>query len=127
MRIALVPPVQCSVCFQQNPQNEHVDMESSYDGPILDVSGARLSIDNIVVCEVCIRAAARLLPENRALDERVLLLENELRNTLDYVAKVQTGMSHLQDALDQKLNEVLPAAPLKRKPVGRGGAVKVPV
>jgi hypothetical protein len=126
MRIALVPPVQCSVCYQQNPEQEHIDMESAYDGPILDMNGARLSIDNIVICETCIRAAVGLLPENRARDERIAVLEHELGNTLDYVAKVQTGMASLQDALDQKLNAVLPAAP-KRKPVGRGGAVKVPV
>lgn len=127
MRIALTPPVQCSVCYQQKPEQEHVDMESAYDGPILDHDGARLSIDNIVMCEECVRAAVRLLPEQRVLGERVAVLEHELANTLEYVATVQGGMAKLQEALDAKLQAVLPAAPVRR-PVRRGGgAVKVPV
>jgi hypothetical protein len=125
MRIALIPPVQCSVCFQQKPAEEHVDMESAYDGPILDHDGARLSIDNIVLCSECVRAAARLLPEQRLLADRVAHLETVNRNTLDYVAKVQNGMNELREALDIKLENVQPAA-LKR-PAGRGGAVKVKV
>lgn len=100
-------------------------MESAYDGPILDHDGARLSIDNIVLCTECVRAAAKLLPENREYAERIAHLESVNRNTLDYVAKVQGSLGQLQEALDLKLEQVLPAAP--KRPVGRGGAVKVKV
>lgn len=124
MRIAHFPPVQCSVCFQQNPEMLHVDMEAAYDGPVLDISGVRHSIDDIVICEDCVRAAAAQLPESREQEERYDHLAAQYANLLDYVALVQGGMSKMEEALDAKLQPLQPPA---KKPVARGGAVKVKV
>lgn len=124
MRIAHIPPVQCSVCFQQKPDELHVDMEAAYDGPVLDVSGARHTIDDIVICEECVRAAARQLPEHREQQDRYDALAAQYANLLDYVALVQSGICKMQDALDTHL---LPMQPPTKRPVARGGAVKVKV
>jgi hypothetical protein len=120
MHIAEIPPVCCAVCYQQNPDRIHVDTDAAYDGPLLDVSGARHSVDDIVVCEDCVRAMASMLPESTVKDERIVALERAYKEALEYVALVQTGINQLSDALEKKIELALPpAAPKKptRRPV----------
>lgn len=124
MHFTDIPPVQCSVCFQQQPDLLHVDMDAAYDGPVLDVSGARHSIDDIIVCETCVRAANSMLPEARELQDRYDTLAQQYRELIDYVTLVQGGISNFEQALTKKLDPLRPSA---KKPAGRAGAVKVRV
>jgi len=61
------PPVACASCFGQYPQRRHVDFHSDYDGPTLppdaeNVAGGKfLSIDDLIICEECLSAAAALV------------------------------------------------------------------
>jgi hypothetical protein len=61
-RVADPAPAYCAACFQAKPGSPHVDFGSAYDGPVLvDDAGVRQSIDDLVVCESCVRDATRVL------------------------------------------------------------------
>jgi hypothetical protein len=57
MRIAHTPPVACASCFAQYPDKVHVDFESTWDGPVINNDGTNYSVDDLVICEDCMRAA----------------------------------------------------------------------
>lgn len=68
IRLAEVGPTYCSSCFAQNPDKQHVDFGAYYDGPVLD--GAKQSqIDDLILCEDCLREAAGLIPGPSAADK----------------------------------------------------------
>lgn len=64
IRVADVAPPYCSACFQQKPQQRHVDFGASWDGPVLEALAGAVgvigqSIDELIVCEDCVKDAAR--------------------------------------------------------------------
>lgn len=128
MRLTETPPVQCSVCFQQNPQMLHVDMDAAYDGPLLDISGARHSADDIIICEDCLRAATGLLPEATELRDAYEELYERYRQAVDYAAKVQAGIGNFEEALMLKLEPSRRVTQTQgRRPRATGGVGKVQV
>ena len=62
-------PTICSVCRQppstylEGQVPEYVNMESAYDGPVVRISDniPPVYVENIVICEGCVKAAAGLL------------------------------------------------------------------
>jgi hypothetical protein len=117
MHLTDIPPVCCSVCFNQDPQAIHIDMDAAYDGPVLDASGTRHSVDDIVMCEKCVRAAVNLLPDSREKDEQIAQLLAQYDQLLEYVARVTKGLGQVQSALDLHL-EPLKARMPARRPAG---------
>jgi hypothetical protein len=73
-----------------NPRPEFVDFGSAFDGPVIDdpnAEGNQVYIDKIVVCEHCVKQAARLLnlddvskhmAENETLAEEITQLDQEI-------------------------------------------------
>lgn len=66
IRIAPLSPPHCSACFGAKPGMRHVDMGAAWDGPMLEpLEGAvgviGHSIDDMVICEECVKAAALLV------------------------------------------------------------------
>lgn len=65
------PPVRCSGCWGQYPERRHVDFESHWEGPTFregvmgedgEVSNTiNVSIDDLILCEDCLRVAAKLI------------------------------------------------------------------
>lgn len=77
MKIADTTPAYCSSCFGQYPEQVYVDFESAWDGPIIDEgNGMKISIDDLVICESCLTAAANLngLDATKSLKEENLEL-----------------------------------------------------
>ena len=78
-------PTICSVCRQppstylEGQVPEYVNMESAYDGPVVRISDniPPVYVENIVVCEDCVKAAAGLLgmEDTGPLSEHVSGLE----------------------------------------------------
>ena len=78
-------PTICSVCRQppstylEGQVPEYVNMESAYDGPVVRISDniPPVYVENIVICEGCVKAAARLLgmEDTGPLSEHVSGLE----------------------------------------------------
>src|SRR5688572_31045862 len=61
MKIASPNPPYCSSCFNQQPQMTHIDFESAWDGPIIEGKTFKQPIDDLMICEACLEAAAELL------------------------------------------------------------------
>ena len=61
MRIADPNPAFCSSCFQQRFKMIHIDFQVAWDGPVINHEGLRMSIDDLIICQECMLAAASLL------------------------------------------------------------------
>lgn len=88
-------PVVCAVCLQPpmafDPRPEYVDFGSAYDGPVIDDPNApseQVYIDKIIICEDCVKQAARLLgldnveryqQELEALGEQAIGLQKQIK------------------------------------------------
>lgn len=68
VRIASPNPACCAACYAQG-SGRHVDFEAATDGPIVVDEhgvartwlGGTVSVDEIILCEACVRAGAELL------------------------------------------------------------------
>jgi hypothetical protein len=57
--IAYSKPAFCSACFASKPDATFVDFGAAYDGPaIRDDAGTIQRIDDLIVCEDCVREGA---------------------------------------------------------------------
>lgn len=56
-RIADTAPTHCSACFAQKLGKRHVDFDVMYDGPVIPDGGVYHSIDDLIICEDCLREA----------------------------------------------------------------------
>lgn len=76
MRLAETVPVACAGCFDQKVRARHVDFESAWDGPMVN-EDLRQAIDDLILCEDCIRQAGKLVgigdvEQANALEEEAL-------------------------------------------------------
>jgi hypothetical protein len=68
----------CSACFNQQPDEIHVDFEAAYDGPVIDQSsGIKMTVDDLYLCADCVRAAYRLL-DDEGFQSQIQVLQEEL-------------------------------------------------
>lgn len=116
IRVADTPPTHCSSCFGQYPNLRHVDMGAAWDGPAFSPDGAEVAggtpvtIDELVLCENCVKDAAVQLEltdeDTRRHVQEVEASNEELRERLlgatGYIRK-------LEDAVEArgKLDELL--------------------
>ena len=84
MKLTSSPPY-CSSCFQQKPAIRHVDFEVYWDGPIIDGAGFKQPIDDLVVCEDCIKAAGELIDLSE--HKKLLHERNELKAEVQELRK----------------------------------------
>ncbi len=59
MRLAETPPRYCASCYGQYPDKRHVDFESAFDGPVFKDKGTNYPVDDLIICEDCLAAAAK--------------------------------------------------------------------
>jgi hypothetical protein len=108
--MADTPPVRCSACFGQYVDRDHVDFEASWDGPVVEggyigenglESNIRVSIDELVLCENCVRDAAALVgfgdveklsAELAQKDQQLADMETRLRNAGSEVMALKTAL-----------------------------------
>lgn len=110
-RLADFDPVACSVCLQPPMVHDHslryVDFEVAHEGPVVTRHGdnvspeqtVRIPIDDLVICEQCLAAGAKLIGmevsedvrvQLKTKDERIKELEGEIKakdraiSNLDY-------------------------------------------
>lgn len=60
MRVADRRPPYCAGCFQAK-QCGFVDFDAAYDGPVIPGTPTPVPIDDLILCEDCVRRAAELL------------------------------------------------------------------
>ena len=128
-RIALAEPAppHCSGCFQQKPQQRHVDFGAAYDGPTVPALEGAVgvvghNIEDLILCEDCLATAAALigLADAGALIAERDQLEAANRELRAQKAGLEDYNAKLQDALAAKA-EVdragMHEAPKRRKAV----------
>ena len=117
-RLAGVAPVHCSSCFQQDPSRRHVDFEASYDGPVFAEGAAKVAIDDLIICEECLRNGARLLglvdPDGTAQERDRLLATNQ--RLADQITTLERSLRDERRAR-QAAESLLPFYEAKRMPV----------
>jgi hypothetical protein len=104
IREAPVAPVHCASCYNQQPQMVHVDFMAAYDGPVIPGSPP-VSIDDLVVCEICVKAAGRVLGMKEAdepsevekLKEQLKETRAKLRGAEDYIGKLEISVAAKQE------------------------------
>lgn len=112
MRLTDVAPPACSGCYLSQPDVRHVDFEVAWDGPMFPdgvmqgdgetTTGVAVSIDDLIVCERCLRAAAALvdmtdpgetLAELEQLRDANQNMAERLRGMDDYIANLEKAIS----------------------------------
>lgn len=105
IHLAETPPVACASCYGQYPDLRHVDFGAAFDGPVLNqtdvlVSGmTNVQIDDLIICEECLRAAAALIGLAEHDQMRELLDDMRARN--DELAERLEGALALIDAKEK--------------------------
>jgi uncharacterized coiled-coil protein SlyX len=137
LRIADPPPSHCSACFAQNPGRTHVDFNVSWDGPVIPGGvmgedgelhpGPQVTIDDLIICEPCLRRAAELIGlvdpqvEQDHLDEldgQLQELKERLAGQAGYIDKLEKAAEargRLQDKLTAHVRAVTPQGPPRKK------------
>jgi hypothetical protein len=108
------PPAACASCFGQYPDRRHVDFGAAYDGPFLRgevTGGPTVSIDDLIICEDCLRIAAHELglvepgEMKQALMEAAATQETlaeRLHGALRYIQSLEAA-ANSRDDLEEKL------------------------
>lgn len=117
IHLAERPPVACASCRGQYTDRQHVDFGADYDGPVLNAEQViqlgtpNVQIDELVICDECMRAGAALLglADNDRLkgllaDMNAQLTETgeKLRGALAYVNTLETQIEQ-RDSLQSAL------------------------
>lgn len=121
MRLATITPAYCSACFAQKPEEQYVDLEASWDGPVLGngESVPFVSIDDLVLCVGCLTEAAAIvglgdLEKVRAELEQARSEKRELSERLagaiDHVGRLEKA-AESRGSLEAALRPVPAAAP----------------
>lgn len=114
MRIAEPNPPYCSSCHVSWPEFKHVDFDTVYDGPVVggdpEAGIPGTPIDDLVLCERCLRDAGALVglvPEGDG-EARAIQLEAELADANLENGRLARYVASLRRALDEK-PEVVPS------------------
>jgi hypothetical protein len=106
IHLAETPPVVCSSCFGQYTGRRHVDFGAAWDGPMVPpdqtvAGGKMVSVDDLVVCEDCLRFAAQLigLGDVGERDERIERLNERLTDTGQRLGKALEANEKLREAI----------------------------
>jgi hypothetical protein len=102
-----LPPA-CAACGGQYPERRHVDFGSAWDGPVINqlevaVNGATpVQIDDLKVCESCIRDAAQTLKMDDISAPALQKVLTELDQVKAMNASQATLIENLQRAVAAK-------------------------
>lgn len=105
IHLAETPPVACSSCGGQYTDRVHVDFGAGWDGPMVapgDVAGGKMvSVDDLIVCDQCVQAAASLvgMGDTEELEARVVGLNERLTDTGQRLGKALEAVEKLQAAI----------------------------
>lgn len=107
----------CSACRGQYLDRQHVDFEAYYDGPVITedevIEGVKTytAIDDLVLCEKCLRGAGELIglfpaeelkKENEELGEAVELAHQQVIERDELISDLQHTIKKLSDDTFQR-------------------------
>lgn len=94
-------PIRCVACWNQQPALRHVDFDSACDRGYSDGVATPVSMDELVLCENCVRVGAELLGMT-ASDTLKAELEGTKRK-LDVQRKRQEQAQRYSDTMEEAL------------------------
>lgn len=112
-------PIYCSACFGQNPEAQHVDMDAACDRGYGDRDdGNKVSMDDLILCEDCIRSAGVLvgMTDTREFQEHTNSLERRLEEEKKRADKATEYADRMEDALKHRPEELKVSRPRGRPP-----------
>ena len=108
-KIADSRPPYCASCFQHK-QEQFVDFEAAYDGPVIPGATVPVHVDDLIICESCLYEAFNLLDPLglKKTIEDLTELAAQQQDEIDAKDKVITGFQ-------ASVNELIDN-PVKRPP-----------
>jgi hypothetical protein len=125
IRLAETNPAHCSACFQGKPQSRHIDFGAAWDGPVIPGEGVvQHVIDDLIICEACLRDAGRQLGlgDVDKVTEELRNAERENDRLMENVRGLKAYAANLENARDSRPNELLDPPKAKSKPRARQAA-----
>lgn len=112
MKVCDIPPPHCASCYGQYTDKVHVDLEASYDGPVIEggivgpdgevVNKIPVSIDELVLCETCLIEAAALIGMKPAVDDFVADLRQRNQTQAEELLGLRAYVEQLEAAVAGK-------------------------
>jgi hypothetical protein len=102
-----LPPA-CAACGGQYPDRKHVDFGAAWDGPVLNQAEViaegvtPMQIDDLKVCETCVREAAEVLALSGQAGPRMESLKRRLAAQEAINANQKAYIEQLERALQAK-------------------------
>lgn len=103
MRVAYTRPPYCAACFQ-HPEEDCIDFEAAYDGPVIPGSPT-MTVDDLIICKSCLTAAATMLEltgmgeaEREEYRKTMVALRLENRNQRELIAESARIQQRYSDA-----------------------------
>jgi hypothetical protein len=96
-------PIHCSACF--NSQDiRHIDFDAACDRGYANEEAVQVVMDDLILCENCVRAGARLLGmEDEGVNtERISDLERKLEIKDKLYKQASTYADNLEDAFESR-------------------------
>lgn len=101
MRLTETMPPYCASCYRQEGETRYVDFDAAYDGPVIPGSPVNIPVDDLVICENCLKEAFALLDlhgmraEAELLSERIKVLEDDNEKKDRMIANQFSTIGHL--------------------------------
>lgn len=96
-------PMFCASCGSQDPGARYVDFDAAWDGPVVNPEdGIKMQIDDLVVCENCLKEASALVglvdPDQVSqtlarAQQDLIAKEHEIRDLQGYVSRLEAALS----------------------------------
>jgi hypothetical protein len=112
VKVCDTPPPFCASCYGQYTDLRHVDLEASYDGPVVEggIIGEdmqvqdkiKVSIDELVLCETCLSEAAALIGLTSDAGTRMAELAQRNQEQAERLLGLQAYVDQLEKAITSK-------------------------
>jgi hypothetical protein len=94
-------PMYCAACFNQQPSLRHSDFDASIDRGYGNDEATRVAMDDLILCENCVREGARLLDMIDRDDQTIATLEHKL----DVAEKAKRQAQNYADTMEEALTK----------------------
>ena len=103
IRLTDHPPIHCAGCFNAQPQLRHVDFDSALDRGYGNEEAVKVSMDEAIFCENCVKEAAEQIGMTNSDD---LKAENaDLKRKLDIKEKRLRQVERYSDTMEEALTK----------------------
>lgn len=104
-------PPYCSGCYG-HPEGRFVDFEAAYDGPVVPGAPANQPVDDLILCEGCLKEAFRILdPEDQR--QSIEALEAHIATLVEDVAAKDKIIAGAELTMRTLVNHPIKKAPGK--------------